>query len=90
MKSIAGAGKKVMQTMNDSMACFNLLPRMIEHWHYVQELNKTLVDLVEFLALDYCTSSCRLNPKAASCMPTTIVPIDEDAELNENKGNDAQ
>lgn len=31
MKSTAGAGEKVMWTMNDNIAHFNLLPRMIEH-----------------------------------------------------------
>ena len=87
MKFITDAGEIVMQTMNKNMAYFNLPPRMIEHWQYAHELNRTLVDLVEFLALDHRASRRSLNPTAALNSPTTLVSIDGDAKLNENKGN---
>ena len=93
MKSIAGAGEKVMQTMNDNMACFNLPLHMIEHSHYVWELNKTLVNLVEFLANEIRDSHRKLNLAAAACAPSTInttkeTSAEEVAEANNNKGDD--
>lgn len=89
MEFITDAGEKVMRTMNDNMVYFNLPPCMIEYWNYTIELNRTLADLVEFLALDHHSFRCRLNPAAALHVPTTIASINEDTKLNENKENDA-
>ena len=85
MKLISDTGEKVMQMMNDNMTYFNLPPRMIEHWNYAHELNRTLVDLVEFLALNYRASRCKLNLSAAPYVPTITASIDEDVMHHERQ-----
>ena len=60
-----------MQTMDNNMAYYNLLQGIIEYWQYVHELNKILVDLVEYLAINFCPSQHRLNPIAIAYVLST-------------------
>ena len=81
MKFDTGGSEKIMWTMHNNMAYFNLPPCMIEHWDYVHKLNKTLVDLVEFLASDFHVSRRKLNPTATACAPSEKKISNDDSDI---------
>ena len=83
--------EKVMQAMNDNIAYYNLLQHIIEYWQYMYELNKILVDLVKFLAINFHTYQHKLDPIAIAYVPSTNdkskdISIDDAIVIKDKKG----
>ena len=64
MKFVEGVAEQVIWAASDCMVHFNLLLRMIKHYVCLYELNETLKDLIEFLAIRHRVAYRLLNPEA--------------------------